>query len=182
MDNINIDMIWTEYRQHLKAFLYTKVSDPDDVDDLLQDVLVKTYQSLDSLRSEDRLKPWLFQITKNAVIDHYRKLARARQLDEELPENGPAGGDSHALEACVAPFLEALPEDQKALLKTVEFENRPQKELAEEAGLSYSTFKSRVQKARSDLRTLFERCCHLSMDNRGNIMDYHSKSEDCQNC
>lgn len=178
----DIETIWNEYRQRLKAFLHSKVSDPGDVDDLLQEVLIKTYQKLDSLRSSDRLKSWLFQIANNAIIDHYRRQARATELTTALSMEESAGEDSHALEACIVPFLDALPETQRYILKSTEFENRPQKELAEETGLPYSTFKSRVQKARSDLRKLFEDCCHFSVDGQGNIIDYRSKSDYCKNC
>jgi RNA polymerase sigma-70 factor (ECF subfamily) len=47
-----------------------------------------------------------------------------------------------------------------------------QKALAESMGISYSTLKSRVQKARMELRSVFDECCRMNLDAQGNLMDY----------
>lgn len=43
---MNAEAIWQEYQMSLKAFLHKNVANPDDVDDLLQDILLKSYQNL----------------------------------------------------------------------------------------------------------------------------------------
>jgi len=60
--------------------------------------------------------------------------------------------------------------------------NVKQKDYAAANGLSYSTLKSRVQKGRSQLRDLFEDCCHLSLDKHGNIIEYQPKGDSCGKC
>ncbi|HCH25404.1 MAG TPA: RNA polymerase sigma factor SigZ, partial [Oceanospirillaceae bacterium] len=54
-----------------------------------------------------------------------------------------------------------------------------QKQLAQELGISYSGLKSRVQRARVDLRQLFESCCSLELDAQGQIMDYDDDKTCC---
>lgn len=71
-----IEDIWAEYRTVLKAFLHRRVSDADDVDDLLQEILIKTHTHLGDLREGESIKTWLFQIARNATIDFYRKTTR----------------------------------------------------------------------------------------------------------
>ena len=41
---LKLEDVWTQYQQAVKSFLHSKVSNPDDVDDLQQEILIKTYQ------------------------------------------------------------------------------------------------------------------------------------------
>jgi len=56
---MEIEKIWSEYRTGLKSFLHSKISDADEVDDLLQEILIKLFNNIDTVKSEDHLKPWL---------------------------------------------------------------------------------------------------------------------------
>ena len=86
------------------------------------------------------------------------------------------------LEGCVAPFISALPADKAQLLTAIELEGMSQKQYAAKNAISYSTVKSRVQAARSELRRLFDECCHVSFDSRGSLRDYKAKSSGCKKC
>ena len=57
---MNIEKIWLQYRARLKAFLQSKVSNPDDVDDLLQEISIKTFAGLNQLRDHSKVQSWLF--------------------------------------------------------------------------------------------------------------------------
>ena len=50
---------------------------------------------------------------------------------------------------------------------------------AADLGLSVSGMKSRVQRARRDLRELLEQCCTVELDRRGGITDYRHSSGAC---
>lgn len=53
--SLNLEQVWAEYQQALKSFLHSKVNNTADVDDLLQESLIKTYQNLDKApRCEQR--------------------------------------------------------------------------------------------------------------------------------
>ena len=173
---MNTESIWTEYRTALKHFLHSRVSNADDVDDLLQEVLIKTHNSLHSVKSEQSVKSWLFQIANRTIIDFYRK----KPPESELAADGPwfSEEDDHVqqcLSQCIGQFVTALPGESAKLLSAIDLRGQPQKAYADEHGISYSTLKSRVQKARSQLRCLFEDCCHLSLDHRGAVMDFDPK-------
>ena len=174
---MNIETVWSEYRSGLKAFLHSKVSDPDEVDDLLQDILIKTYNNLHTVRSQKSVKSWLFQIANHAIIDFYRKRGR-----EPLPEGETLWyeesqgahqepGIQQELSGCLQPFIQALSEESAHLLSEIDLMEKPQKAYAQEHNIHYSTLKSRVQKARGELKELFESCCHLTLDKDGNVAD-----------
>ncbi|MEH6577820.1 MAG: RNA polymerase sigma factor SigZ [Amphritea sp.] len=185
---MNIEDVWAEYRASLKAFLHSKVSDPDEVDDLLQDILIKTYGNLHTLKSASSVKSWLFQIANNVIIDFYRKRAKSRELSTgDISADNLWYGETNpdirqALSRCVEPFIDALPYETGELLTAIDLHGQSQKDYAGELGISYSTLKSRVQKGRSLLRDLFDECCHFSLDQHGNLIDYDTKTKNCKKC
>ena len=175
--------IWEAYQHQLKAFLHSRINNPVDVDDVLQEVLLKTHQNLHTIQNSGSIKAWLFQVTHRTVIDYYRRQSKAPQTIAEEPSQDVASPDvMQALSPCVAPFIKGLPEESATLLQAVELEGISQKQLAADMGLSYSTLKSRVQKGRAQLRELFEACCNLSHDATGRVTDYEPKSGCCDNC
>ncbi|WP_462167140.1 hypothetical protein [Pseudoalteromonas sp. GB43] len=47
---MSIEQIWLEYKNSLRAFLTTKISNPADVEELLQDTLLKTHLNIHHLQ------------------------------------------------------------------------------------------------------------------------------------
>jgi len=180
---MNIEDIWLEYRAALKRFLHAKISNEADVEDLLQDILIKTYNNLNAVKSQKSVKSWLFQIANNTIIDYYRKKGRAqaRDIDDSLSleEHQEKKVD---LSNCISPFINALPDEHANLLTAIEINNQSQKQYAEQLGVSYSTLKSRVQKSRGLLKQIFDDCCHFKIDKLGNVYDYDHKTKKYDSC
>ena len=187
--SLNLEQVWAEYQQTLKAFLHSKVSNTADVEDLLQEILIKTFQNLHKVQDASSVKSWLFQLANNTIIDFYRKHAR-QQRDSKIDADDLWFADldhneefKQKLSLCIEPFIQALPEQSASLFLAVDIKGQSQKALAEEQNVSYSTIKSRVQKSRGDLKNLFEQCCNLSLDKQGNVIDCELKPESgCSNC
>lgn len=185
-NSLNLDEVWRQYQHSLKAFLHSKVANEADVEDLQQEILIKTYQNLADVQNESSVKSWLFQLAQRTIVDFYRKRARTQRdnslrVDDLWFEQSSVSVEQE-LSSCIAPFIQALPEASASLLSHVELDGISQKELAEQQGVSYSTLKSRVQKSRMELKKLFEECCDLTLDKHGNVMDYLQKSKRCSHC
>ena len=177
---MNLETVWENYRANVKAFLHSKVSSPEDVDDLLQEILIKTHKSLDTLNSESSVKPWLFRIANNTIIDFYRRKGRLNEmLQDEFHMDEEDMEMRSELGRCVEPFIQSLPSENAALLIAIDIEGQSQKEYASNNNISYSTLKSRVQKSRELLRKLFDDCCHMSFDQFGKMIEYTPKSGSC---
>lgn len=200
---MTLEKIWDEYRTSLKAFLHSKVSNEADVDDLLQDILIKTHQHLHTVRSEKTIKSWLFQIASHTITDYYRRNAKVKHVGlnewQFNNDNNDNDGVNHLVDnqrdkeesnevvkqelaQCIEPFMHALSKDNNRLLTAIELEGRSQKDYAVEKGIPYSTLKSRVKKARSELRRVFDDCCHMQLDSQGNLMDYEPKEGKHKSC
>lgn len=181
---MKLESIWAEYQSSLKAFLRSKVSNPEDAEDLLQEILIKTHKSLQTITDKSKIKSWIFQIANHTIIDFYRQNKNQNELtaddlwydeqDEALVVKG--------LSRCLLPFIKQLPKEEADLLIAVEIEEVSQKEYAENNGLNYSTLKSRVKKSRQKLHNLFNNCCDFSIDAQGNLIEYKSKSGKCDGC
>ncbi|NOH85440.1 RNA polymerase sigma factor SigZ [Vibrio sp. 03-59-1] len=181
---MKFESIWSVYQSSLKAFLHSRVANPEDAEDLFQEILIKTYDGFQTVTDGSKIKPWLFQIANNTIIDFYRKNNKQNDLtadnlwyDEQDEEQ-----IVKALSHCLLPFINQLPEDDAELLIAVEIEGVSQKSYAENNGIKYSTLKSRVKKSRKKLYNLFNSCCNFSIDTQGNIMEYNPKSGNCNRC
>jgi len=175
---MKIEDIWLEYRSALKRFLHAKVSNEADVEDLLQEILIKTYNNLDAVKRQKSVKSWLFQIANNTIIDYYRKRGRVQSINvEELLPVESSQESKIDLSNCISPFINSLPDEHANLLTAIDLNNQSQKQYAEQIGISYSTLKSRVQKSRALLKQVFDDCCHFKIDKIGNVYDYDVKNK-----
>ncbi|MBR9728814.1 RNA polymerase sigma factor SigZ [Shewanella intestini] len=176
---MSIETIWAEYRSSLRAFLSKNVSNHADVDDLLQEVLIKSYHNLETIKDTKKLKSWLFQIANHTMIDFYRK--RAKNQTSELQQEHDCALEEtddifEQMTDCITPFIKGLSKDEAALLTAVELEGIAQKTYAEQQDIKYSTLKSRVQKSRQSLYALFNQCCDFQLDAKGNLVSYTRKN------
>ena len=179
---MNIEIIWQEYRALLKGYLASKVANPDDAEDLLQNILIKVHKNLPNLTDNAKIKPWLMQITKNTIIDFYRWQGKTRELTVEDLWYEDADITENELSACIQPFINCLPDKYKDVLTEVDIQGRTQKDFANDHNLAYSTLKSRVQTGRNKLKSLFEQCCEFELDGRGNAIGCSDVKSECAKC
>jgi RNA polymerase sigma-70 factor (ECF subfamily) len=176
--------IWDAFHNPLEAFIRRRVTDPQEAQDILQDVFLKVHTRLDSLRDEQRLAGWLFQIARNAVQDHYRARRPLLQVSDQLPaetdddEPDPASLIAMSLRDTIA----CLPEIYRQALELSELQGLPQAELARHLGISLSGAKSRVQRGRALLRQALLDCCHFEFDRRGHLIHYIPRPQHCAAC
>ena len=179
---MDIEKVWSEYENNLKGFLHKNVSDPNDVEDLLQEILIKTYKNLPRLRHNKKIKSWLFQVANNTIVDFYRQCKANTGISEyELWYTEQEQKVLQQLSECIIPFINILPEQEANLLIAIEINGMSQKEYAKKTGVNYSTLKSRVQKSRKALLGLFNECCTFSTNSQGSVTGYQTKKT-CTGC
>jgi RNA polymerase sigma-70 factor, ECF subfamily len=179
---------WTDVATRLRPFVAHRVP-PSDIDDVVQDVLVRMHRGLPELRDSDRFSAWMFQVARNAIADAGRKHARAPLNEpnlDDLPAVPASDDDREAathLAGCVSLFVAQLPSPYREAITLVELEGKTAKEAAEMVGISVSGMKSRVQRGRAQLRELFEQCCEIAVDARGKPTDFVPRSRPpCRSC
>jgi len=177
------EKIWQAYHQKLAAFISSKVA-ADAVEDLLQDIFLKIHRHISSLREDVKLENWVFQITRNAISDYYRTKKMVEELPDWIkqPEPDEAEIIKKELSSCLVPMVNGLPEKYRDAIQMSELENKTQKEVAEQAGISLSGAKSRVQRGRALLRTMLEDCCQFEINLKNQVVSYEKKTSHCKAC
>jgi RNA polymerase sigma-70 factor, ECF subfamily len=179
------EQVWEAFHAPLHQFIRRRVADEATAEDLLQEVFLKIHQQGASLRDARRLESWIYQITRNLIIDYYRSHHhRTTTLDDvevlDLPEELPDDDIVSELLPCVRAMVLALPDQDRQALILTEYQGFTQKELGEHLGLSLSGAKSRVQRAREKLKQELLACCHFELDRRGHILDYQPRCDCCE--
>ncbi len=181
--SLNTEHIWEAFHTPLHGFIRKRVADEMVAEDLLQEVFLKIHQNGDSLQDVKKLESWIYQITRNAIIDFYRTTRPTSSLDApevlDLPEELPDDDIVSELLPCVRAMVSNLPEQDRQALVLTEYQGLTQKEFGERIGLSFSGAKSRVQRAREKLKQQLLACCHFELDRRGHVMNYQSRCQCC---
>ena len=183
-DYTHIESVWNEYYDQLLRFIRRRVSDKATAEDLLQNVFLKMLTNIESLKDSTKIKSWLFQITRNTIVDHFRKTQKQGDI-ASLPseENEEISDDvMEEVESWVAPFINRLPEKYREALILSEIKGMSQKEMALYLGISYSAAKTRVHRGRLLLKQKLTECCIFYTDKYGNIMNYESNPNYCKSC
>jgi RNA polymerase sigma-70 factor (ECF subfamily) len=185
---------WRAIEERLRPFLARRVSHAD-VEDVLQEVLLRMYRGIRALRDEDRFAAWTYQVARSAVADHLRARARhplvpggaeARARPEPEPSTVPAEPDdgigARELAAYLAPLVAHLPSPYREAITLVELEGQTQADAARLTGISLSGMKSRVQRGRRRLRELLDACCAIALDARGKVLSAEPRDTSDPDC
>jgi RNA polymerase sigma factor (sigma-70 family) len=171
-------LILERERRRLKSFILKRVSDIDEAEDVLQDVLFELVQADRLMEPIDQVGAWLARVARNRIIDLFRKkrpqsfASQAAEFGDEgevlpfedlLPsaELGPEGAYLRSilveeLEAA----LEELPVEQREVFVAHQIEGRTFNELAADTGLSVNTLLARkhyaVRRLRKRLKLIYD--------------------------
>ncbi len=176
---------WRDVAARLQPFIAQRVPAPD-VDDVLQDVLLRMHRGLATIREDDRLTSWMFQIARSAIADRARDRGRHPLVDEERSDEPaiaePLEGEptvAQVLASCLLLFVARLPPTYREAVTLVELEGMTTRAAAEQVGISVSGMKSRVQRGRAQLRDMLEACCEIAVDARGSVTNFEPRVETC---
>ena len=156
--------VFEEYRMILARFIQSRVKDPVDSEEVLSEVMMKIYAHCEKLEGIRNTEAWLITIARNTIHDYFRE--HKKRVSVEDPQEEIVFEESpdliQSLSSCVPSLLKKLPEKYAQPLIQYEMEGISQKELAVRYQMSESGLKSRVQRGRKMLKSLFtEYCSHL---------------------
>lgn len=158
---------WQENQQALKNWLVKKTQDPEQAQDILQDAFIKALQNKERFCTLSHAKSWLFTITKNCMIDSYRKsqLQAGALCCESNEENELAPVVD--LQQCLIRVIAELDPDDQEVIEHCDIQGLSQMAYAQMKGLSISAAKSRIQRARKKLRKQMIAACNVKFNQQG---------------
>jgi len=154
------------YQDRLYNSLMLMVGSPDDARDLAQEAFVHAFRKLDSFRGDAAFYTWLFRIAVNAAISFRRRAARQKSasLDtlkeaagaEPTDQNDDASPsrqiETQETQQVVRRALGELSEEFRTALVLTEIEGMSYEEAAAAVGCPIGTIRSRIHRARNELR------------------------------
>jgi RNA polymerase sigma-70 factor (ECF subfamily) len=151
---------------------YRLVGDEEDARDVVQDAYLRAYRGLKRFRGDAQFTTWLYRITANCASNHLGKRARHRhdELEDDAPVPDPArrgdpehSADQGELRERLQEALIDLPPRLRTVVVLRDIYDLPHEAIAAELGISESTAKVRLHRARRKLR---ERLYPLAGDRR----------------
>lgn len=151
------EKIYNAFYGKVMGYIRARINRKAEAEDLCADVFEKVYTRIDQYdKGKSSLSTWIFTITRNTVIDHYRRTKPTEELDENLSDDTEIDENllqNESLEE-LADALKKLPQELTDLIVLRYYDNRPLTEVADMMGLSYGAVKLRHQKALAMLRRL----------------------------
>lgn len=160
------------FGRRLLGFGMRMCGDRDDAQEVVQDTLLKTFQSVQDLKSREAFTGWLYRIATNACLMKRRKskyFSAEVPLDDAMPDRaaltqgGPAwnrlpdeAAQDGELQTRIRTAVRQLPEGYKSVLVLRDLEGLDTEEVAQALGLSKDVVKMRLHRARAKVRNEIE--------------------------
>lgn len=169
---------WNSLYSELVAFVQKKVRDRPTAEDIVQDVFIKVHTRSGQLKEADKITGWIYQITRNAVADYFRKNSRARE-SATIDWESSYYEFNDCVGYCLRVLMSTLPDKYRLPLELTEIENLSQYEVAERLNISYSGARSRVQRARKMLKQKLNELYIVKTDAYGNVTSCENRIPCC---
>lgn len=168
-DNPAFDALLRRHQQRIFTYINGQVRNPDLADDIFQETFVKAITTIKQGRYSENGKfgAWLSRIAHNLIIDHFRQTAAENEVSvdaspesdllnrkelcdstvEDMIISGQVSEDIHTL-------VDALPDNQRDVLRMRYFGDMSFKEIAEATGVSINTALGRARYALINIRRM----------------------------
>lgn len=154
------EAIYTRYSVPVYRMCLRACGDPDTADDLTSVVFLKAFERLDQYRQRPvgTFRAWLFAITRNSILDHWRRgkrLAHMPDIMPELQDPDPGPEDialSHMELADVSEVLSGLSDRYRSIIE-FRLSGLTTREISDALGMSISAVKSAQTRAYANIRS-----------------------------
>jgi RNA polymerase sigma-70 factor (ECF subfamily) len=134
--------------------------DPDDKQDLIQEILFQLWKSFDKFDSSYKFSTWMYRIALNVSISFYRKETLRRQINHPLPESvlylkedNTAKDLNNKLDQ-LHQFIQELKELDRAII-ILYLEGNNQQDIGEILGLTVTNISTKVSRIKELLKQKF---------------------------
>jgi RNA polymerase sigma factor (sigma-70 family) len=164
------EALYRRYRPSIVAYVRSMCRDHARAEDVAQEAFMSALRGLRTSDKEIAFRPWLYEIAKNACIDHMRRAGRSPEVSIDSEDFSPqeegrisqsvSGTDAEVarrkeLESLQMAFGD-LPESQHQILVMREFEGLSYDRIGSRMGLSRPAVESLLFRARRTLRDGFD--------------------------
>lgn len=174
----------SELTTRLHRFVSRRLGNSHDAEDIVQDVLLKLHEHAAELRTDRERTAWVLRVARNAIIDLHRRQGRRSAVPFDDAVAAPISQTAPAASSltCLPQMMDRLAPDYRQALRLSDVDGLSGAQVAGQLGLSISGAKSRVQRARRQVRGMLLDCCELKFDARGGLLDYQPTQRSSEYC
>lgn len=163
---LDFDQIYTEHRPLIHRYL-TRLAGQGEAEDLTQETFIRVSHGLSTFNNQASLATWIYQIATNAATDRLRSRAFKQEAatiygaepdhcpSQPCADRPPTTEDQlvrQEMNECIQAYVSFLPDNYRAVLVLSELEGFKNSEIAAILGLSLSTVKIRLHRAKEKLK------------------------------
>jgi len=156
-DRAAFEELLARYRQRVLNLAFRLLGDYHLSEDAAQEAFVNAYRAIGSLKSETQIWPWLRRIVLNVCLRIRERRQRASTLVIELEDIIAAPDACNTERLAIHAALLKLDKPLRMVIVLREFEELSYQEIATYLGIPIGTVRSRLAKARSELKELLSR-------------------------
>jgi RNA polymerase sigma factor (sigma-70 family) len=152
-----LGVLFDRYHAPLYNFYSKLTGDRTLSEDLVQEVFLRILKYRQSYQPGTPFRAWIYQIARNARVDHYRKTPKHITVDPEMaPPVKPqdTAQENQEVELLHSALMQ-LPEEKREILLLSRFQELKYDEIAELLGCQLGTVKTRIHRAIQDLRQAY---------------------------
>ena len=146
----DIETIYLQYYSKVMGYIRTRVRSKAEAEDLHSEVFEKILRKIEGFDpTKASLNTWIFTVTRNTVIDHFRRSRPGEELDENLSDDTEIDEGLLQTESLseLAAALRKLPQQLMDIVVLRYYDGKPLTEIAKIMNLSYGAVKLRHQNA-----------------------------------
>lgn len=153
------EQLLEQYKNRIYTLIYRMLGNEEDAFDVAQEVWLKIYNSLPGFQGKAKFSTWIYRIAANASLDFLRKKRGNLVPLEEIRETeGKERTEdlvlSYETQGEIRTLILALPPKYREILVLRDMQGFAYEEIGECLGISLGTVKSRLSRAREQIRTL----------------------------
>ncbi len=176
-DETAFNLLVVTYERRVFALVFRMLGRREEAEDLAQEVFVQVFKAIDQFRGDSKLSTWIYRIAVNLCKNRTKYLSRRHANAEDDVDamvdraalstaKGVSVGDvgrpdelveGMQLEVIVKRAIQAIEPDFREVLILRDVEDMSYEEIAAVTGLADGTVKSRIHRARAQLRALVEK-------------------------
>lgn len=167
-DSDAFEMLITPLMQGIISHAYMMFQNREDAFDMAQETFVKAFIKIGTFNEQSSFKTWIYKILTNVCLDELRKRKRRAQtisltiddddtkqtmLDiEDNSSNPQHNAEKNELRKAIVDAIGELEYEYRTAIILRELEGMNYNEIASTLGISLGTVKSRINRARNQLR------------------------------
>jgi RNA polymerase sigma-70 factor (ECF subfamily) len=158
---LDLEQVYEEYLDPVYRFLYARVGNREDAEDLTSQVFLKAFRQLDMARAERSIASWLFTVARTVLADHWREAYRYGplvELNENIVERTDQRSQTDDDEEVqrVNEVLDRLPARPRAVLELRFLRGYTVEETAQALGITAANVKAIQHRALASAATLMD--------------------------